>query len=226
MKQKDADIVITTYNRPFELVKIIKSLSEQTNTNFNLIINDDGGAEFIKFWTWPVITKYIYNADDGYHRVARLNESVSLCVSPNIIIIDDDCVPRDKNFVQSHIDILKDHEVSKGIVRFPNGVTTEDEEAFSTANLGIKLDLIKKIGLFDNCYDGHYGFEDLDLGYEYKKRNIKIGKGTQDTIVNHGVEMYAGGDRSDCVLGHNRKEFVRKWGHDPTAKFTFAKYHV
>ncbi|MAH48981.1 hypothetical protein CMI37_24350 [Candidatus Pacearchaeota archaeon] len=216
MKQKDADIVITTYNRPHELMKIIEILSKQVNMNFNLIINDDGGAKRIDPSVSPIITKYIFNVDDGYHRVVRFNESVSLCVSPNIIMIDDDCAPVSKNFVQSHIDILKNYELSKGIVRFPNGQTTEHDERFCTANLGIKLNTVKENGLYDDCYDGYYGFEDLDLNFEYKKRNIKIGNGTQDTIVDHGAEIYANGDRSNHVLGHNRKEFVRKWGYDPT----------
>lgn len=215
MKIKELDICITTYNRWDKIKETLDILSKQTNMNFNLIINDDGSKD-INFSSLPqVITKLILNKDDGYHRVGRFNESVSLCVSPNVVIMDDDCIPSNINFVQSYIDELKKHEVVRGIVRFPDGARAGGW--FSTANLGLRLDLIKRIGLFDDCYDGYYGFEDHDLGNEYKKQGIIVVNGNENTLVNHGIEIYANGDRSDKILGHNRAEFIRKWGYDPTA---------
>lgn len=173
MREKSLDICITTYNRNDRLKQTLDILSKQTNMDFNLIINDDGGKSLIDPNEYPVITKYIWNKDDGYHRVGRFNESVSLCVSPNVVIMDDDCIPASPNFVQTYIDSLKNHEVVKGIVRFPDGALAG--AWFSTANLGLRLDLIKRIGLFDDCYDGYYGFEDHDLGNIYKKEGIVVG---------------------------------------------------
>jgi hypothetical protein len=182
--------------------------------DFNLIINDDGNKSILNPNDYPIITKYIWNKDDGYHRVGRFNESVSLCVSPFVVIMDDDCIPNSTNFVQSYISLLSQHQVVKGLVRFPDGSLATSW--FSTANLGLRLDLIKNIGLFDQCYDGYYGFEDHDLGNEYNKLGILVTQGDEGTSVNHGSEIYLDGDRSEMVLGHNRKEFVRKWGYDPT----------
>lgn len=215
MREKSLDICITTYNRNDRLKQTLDILSKQTNMDFNLIINDDGGKSLINPNDYPIITKYIWNKDDGYHRVGRFNESVSLCVSPNVVIMDDDCIPAETTFVQTYIDSLNNHEVVKGKVRFPDGSLAG--AWFSTANLGIRLDLIKRMGLFDECYDGYYGFEDHDLGNTYKKEGVVVAEGGPGTLTNHGVEIYANGDRSPAILGHNRAEFVRKWDYDPTA---------
>jgi GT2 family glycosyltransferase len=88
MKIKTVDICITTYNRNDRLIETLDILSKQTNTDFNLIVNDDGNKTIINPNDHPIITKYIWNKDDGYHRVARFNESVSLCVSlcPDILV--------------------------------------------------------------------------------------------------------------------------------------------
>ena len=216
MKIKSLDICITTYQRNDRLSQILNVLSQQTNMDFNLIINDDGNSTVINPNDFPIITKYIWNKDDGYHRVARFNESVSLCVSPNLVIMDDDCIPESLNFVQTYIDNLKTNKVVKGLVKFPDGGFASNW--FSTANLGLRLDLIKEIGLFDESYDGYYGFEDDDLGNKFKKHNVVVSEGGYHTLVNHGVELYANGDRSKNIIGHNRDVFLRKWGYDPTVK--------
>ncbi len=213
MKAKDVDICITTFNRNDRLKQTLDMLSKQTNMNFNLIINDDGGNTLINPNEYPIITKYIWNENDAYHRVGRFNESVFMCMSPNIIIMDDDCIPNGVNFIQSHLDTLKSNDICRGVVRFPDG--SRAGAWFSTANLGIRKSVIDDIGLFDSKFDGHYGHEDQDLGNRLKETNYTIAHGSDDTITNHGVEIYANGDRSERIIGHNTKYFIEKWGYDP-----------
>tara|TARA_R110002153_G_scaffold80401_3_gene204453 strand:- start:1964 stop:2608 length:645 start_codon:yes stop_codon:yes gene_type:complete len=213
MRVKSLDICITTYNRNDRLKTTLDILSKQTNMDFNLIINDDGSKSLIDINSYPIITKYIWNKDDGYHRVGRFNESVSLCVSPNIIIMDDDCIPKGVNFIQSHMDVLEKNHICRGVVRFPDG--SRANSWFSTANLGIKKEVIDDIGLFDKKFDGHYGHEDQDLGNRLKETKYTIAHGNDGTIANHGHEIYANGDRSDKVIGHNTRYFMEKWGYDP-----------
>lgn len=215
---KSLDICITTYNRNDKLIDTLEVLSKQTNMDFNLIINDDGSNLPFDYISYPLITKFIWNKDNGYNRVARFNESVSLCRSPNVVIMDDDCIPANNSFVQSYIDFLEKYEVVAGQVRFPCGGGTVDGDSkwFSTCNLGFRLELFKRMGLFDECYNGHYGFEDHDLGNTYSKEGVIVGQGDENTLVNHGHDMYKNGDRSPEILGHNRAEFLRKWDYDPT----------
>ena len=216
MKEKLIDIVITTYNRNERLIPTLNMLSQQTVKDFNLIINDDGGKELINPNDYPVITKYIWNADVGYHRVARFNESVSLCVSPYIVLMDDDCIPHSASFVESYLEDFKRADIIRGIVQFPDGARANSW--FSTANAGIKKSVYEEIGLFDVNFDGHYGHEDRDYGIRVEKANYRVIFGSEGTRSNHGVEIYANGDRSDSIIGHNTRYFEEKWGFNPRKK--------
>ena len=132
MKVKKVDIIITTYNRKDRLIQTLGILSNQTCMDFNLIINDDGSKETIDPSKYSVITKYIWNEDIAYHRVGRFNESAKLCVSPYIILLDDDCIPNDVSFVESYITMLDKVDVCRGILQFPDGGRASGW--FSTAN--------------------------------------------------------------------------------------------
>ena len=213
MKEKLIDVIITTYNRNDTLIETLSILSNQTIKNFNLIINDDGSKDIINLNNYEIITKYIWNKDDGYHRVARFNESISMCVSPNIILLDDDCVPQSEYFLESYINLLSEYDVVRGLKFFPNGDGLGGW--FSTTNLGITKNVYDSIGLFDINFDGNYGHEDIDLGIRIQNKNFKMCIGNENTKVIHGYEMYADGDRSENIIGPNTKYFVDKWGKDP-----------
>lgn len=208
MEVKNVDICITTYNRNERLKATLEMLSKQTNMYFNLIINDDGSRKLINPNEFPIITKYIWNADNKYNRVARFNESILHCVSPYIILLDDDCIPANNIFVNAHIDALRDTDFSKGLVTFPNG--GDASGWFSTANLGFHKKLIHDYGLFYPDYNGYYGYEDLDLGEEIKSRGLRVLNNNRAQVIT-GSDMYLNGDRSDTVVGRNRALFERRW---------------
>ena len=141
------------------------------------------------------------------------------CCSNFFIPIDSSITPfsfssdSNKALTTSHLNILENSDVCRGVVRFPDG--SRASAWFSTANLGIKKHVISDIGLFDTKFDGHYGHEDQDLGNRLKETKYKVTMGDDNTIANHGVEIYANGDRSDNIIGHNTKYFIEKWGYDP-----------
>jgi glycosyltransferase involved in cell wall biosynthesis len=213
MIQKKIDILITHYNRKGRLIEILDILNKQTEKEFNLIINDDGSntENLINPNEYKIITKYIWNFDDGYHKVRRLNESISLSVSPKIILLDDDCVPQSEKFVETYVRLLDEYDVIQGKLLI-NGLI--NGHFFSSANLGIKKSVWDNIGLYDINFDGSYGYEDNDLGYRIKNNNeIKFGLNLDDDLlVHHGYDTYKDGDRSDEVIGKNKKYLEDKWG--------------
>jgi glycosyltransferase involved in cell wall biosynthesis len=208
MEIKDCDICITTFNRNERLQETLSSLSQQTIQNFNLIVNDDGSSKLIDPNEYPIITKYIWNKDHKYNRVARFNESIKMCVSPKIIILDDDCVPCNSNFIKAHLDCLNESDFSKGTVIFPSGETADSW--FSTSNLAFNKNIINDYGLFYPEYNGYYGYEDLDLGKEIIKNNYRVTNNVE-AAANTGDEMYLNGDRSDAVVGRNRVIYQNRW---------------
>ena len=208
MEVKDVDICITTYNRNERLKMTLQLLSNQTNMNFNLIINDDVSKQLIDPNEFPIITKYIWNKDNKYNRVERFNESILKCVSPCIIILDDDCLPIYNTFIDAHLECLKHTDFSKGTVKFPGG--WEADGWFSTANLGFNRNVIKEYGLFLPEYNGNYGYEDMDLGEEIKTMKLRV-IDNKNAPVMTGSDMYLNGDRSDAIVGINRAIFEKRW---------------
>jgi len=208
MEIKDCDICITTFNRNKRLQILLNSLIEQTNQSFNLIVNDDGSKQLIDPNSYAIITKYIWNKDYKYNRVARFNESIKMCVSPKIIILDDDCVPCNSNFITSHLECLDNADFSKGTVIFPDGNTADSW--FSTSNLAFNRNMINEYGLFYPDYNGSYGYEDLDLGKRLTKNNYKVVNNIYAS-VNTGSDQYLNGDRSDAIVGRNRSIYQSIW---------------
>jgi len=213
MTPKDADVIVLTYNRKELLLQLLARLAKQRSVNFNLIVTDDGSAQTIDPAAFPLITRYLWARNDGYHRVARLNEAMAMCPSPCIILLDDDCLPGSPRFIDGHLATLKEHPISRGVLKFPN--VPDAGEWFSTANLGIRADVIRSVGYFDPAYDGAYGFEDMDLGNALEKAGYRAGRAVKATLAWHVGDFYAGGDRSDAVTGRNRRYFMKKWGYDP-----------
>lgn len=207
------DIVIVTYNRNDLLIKILEKLKQQTVKNYNVIICDDGSCKPIDFTSYPMIKKYTWTFDKDYHRVARFNEGVSFCITNKVILLDDDTMPQGKHWLETHCNNLDVYDVSRGIVRFlDNSINAGGW--FSTTNTGFKVDKYKQIGGMDMNYDGQYGGEDVDLGKMVKMNNLTTSPFLPDTECKHEGKEYKNGDRSDAVVGRNRKYFFNKWQHD------------
>lgn len=216
MDKRTLDIVICCYNRARLLKEALVALSSQTCQDFNVILSDDGSANLLNPTEYPVISKVVWTKDDGlYHRVGRFNEGLQCCVSDIVLLLDDDCIPQSDAFVEVHLKVLRDADVSRGTLRFPGG--GHAGTWFSTANLCLKKSTMDQIGGFEQRYDGYYGFEDHDMGNRIKELGLSVCSFAPGTDVLHKGGSYMEGDRSEAVLGHNRTIFVEKWGYDPTS---------
>lgn len=218
MKPKLVDIVIVTYNRSEFLVQTLQKLSCQSIDNFNLIVTDDGSKSMhmIDPNRFGIINRYLWAKDEGFTKVARLNEAMKMCVSPNLIILDDDCVPQSPHFIATHLHSLEKFPISRGIIQFPSDNFADANAWFSCANIGFKLDVMKAINYYDERYNGHYGHEDQDMGLTLKANGFKRSAPQEmGTLVYHLGKNYADNDRSWSVIGHNTELFQSKWGFDP-----------
>lgn len=212
------DIVIVSYNRKELLIEILESLKNQTVKNFNVIISDDGSKELINPNSYTFIKKYIWNYDESYQRVARFNEGISYCATNKVILLDDDTVPNSKHFLETHCNNLDLYDVSRGIVKFLDGSYNKDNW-FSTTNTGFCVNKLKSIGCFDMNYNGNYAGEDIDIGKTIKMNNFKLSPFCPETECLHKGKEYKDGDRSDIIVGKNRKYFKNKWGSDWKEEF-------
>lgn len=100
-------VIVSTYNQPRWLEKVLWAYTVQTRTDFELIIADDGsGPE-----TAAVIDRFrnetslrpvhVWHPDDGFRKTEILNRALLTSTGDYIIFADGDCIPRD-DFVESH----------------------------------------------------------------------------------------------------------------------------
>jgi glycosyltransferase involved in cell wall biosynthesis len=104
----DTSIIISTYNSPAWLEKVLYGYNNQTYRMFEVVIADDGStsetSEMLerlrKVVFYPII--HVWHEDDGFQKTKILNKAVLKCSTPYIIMSDGDCIPR-KDFVEQHV---------------------------------------------------------------------------------------------------------------------------
>lgn len=100
-------VIMTTYNSPEWLEKVLWGYSVQTHSDFELIIGDDGSTEEtrevidrIRAETEMAI-KHVWQEDKGFRKCRILNKSILEVKSEYVVFTDGDCIPR-KDFLEVH----------------------------------------------------------------------------------------------------------------------------
>ena len=119
-------ILMTTYNQPEWLKKVLWGFEVQTHRNFEVIIADDGSGpetksvveDFIK--NSHLRIKHIWHPDEGYQKCLILNKGIMAAEAEYIVFTDGDCIPRN-DFIQTHVEHAKRGcFLSGGAIRLPN----------------------------------------------------------------------------------------------------------
>ena len=118
-KEMLISVIVTTYNRPSTLDKVLDSLNDQTDTNFEIIIADDGSTnetrELISKWKIksdiPII--HAWQEDLGFRAATSRNNGIRHAHGDYLIFIDGDCLLR-SNFVEQHRLLMEDNYVVAG----------------------------------------------------------------------------------------------------------------
>jgi hypothetical protein len=114
-----ASLVIAVYKRPDFLEKIFASLHNQTFTDFEVLIADDGSgadvAETVRRFaeSWPHPVKHVRHENDGFRKTIIVNEAVSNASSDYLVFIDGDCILHHQ-FVERHFNHRRRHTVLAG----------------------------------------------------------------------------------------------------------------
>jgi glycosyltransferase involved in cell wall biosynthesis len=159
-------VIISTYNSPEWLEKVLWGYECQTYKNFEVLIADDGSGEPTKklierFITdSPLEIMHVWHEDNGYQKCQILNKAILASNTEYLIFTDGDCIPR-ADFVSQHVkQVERGYFLSGGAVRLPmhtsKMITREDivnGKAFDLSWLlrkGLPRRLLKNIKLSSN----------------------------------------------------------------------------
>lgn len=101
-------VIVTTYNWPSALDRVLNALSVQNYAQLEVIVADDGStdetAELIHAWraTFPFPLIHCWQSDEGFRAAMIRNRAVAMAQHDYLIFIDGDCVMF-PSFVSNHI---------------------------------------------------------------------------------------------------------------------------
>lgn len=101
-------IIISTYNHPDWLEKVLIGYACQDRHDFELVIADDGSTtatrERIDAWRprLPFPVRHVWQDDLGFRKCRALNLAILASLGDYLIFSDGDCIPRD-DFVSAHL---------------------------------------------------------------------------------------------------------------------------
>lgn len=118
-------VIISTYNSPEYLEKVLWGYRVQTVSDFELIVADDGSTaetplllqRFRKSTRLDI--RHVWHEDRGFRKCAILNRAIVVSQGDYLILSDGDCIPR-WDFVATHVKLAEPGcLLSGGCVRLP-----------------------------------------------------------------------------------------------------------
>jgi glycosyltransferase involved in cell wall biosynthesis len=120
-----ASVLISTFNNPEWLEKVVLGYRSQNFRDFELLIADDGsdastGALINKMTAVGDLNiRHIRQEHDGFGKCAILNKAIAASTSDYLVFSDGDCVPR-ADFLQTHMRLRRPGRfISGGYCKLP-----------------------------------------------------------------------------------------------------------
>lgn len=200
-------------------------LREQEGVELEIIVSDDGSASSPP--TAALMDKYLWRRDDGFHKGWCINQAVRMASSPYCIFLDDDTLPKGRQWAYGHHHTLLSNDVSRGpfhIARLNEaGVAVKKHSRifglpgtyYATTNTAMAKKTFEELGGLDDAFDGYYGYEDVDLGIRIKEAELRVGYTGEASVAVHVGKpyMFDSNEKSDETLNQrNASVMEAKWG--------------
>lgn len=165
-----ASVIITTYNNPAWLEKVLWAFSCQTQQGFEVLIADDGSRDKTRELIdsirikVPFNIQHVWQEDDGFRKCRILNEAIVQAKGDYLIFTDGDCIAR-RDFVETHMKHRQAGSYLSGdYVRLP----------MSTSKAISKDDILS-----GRCFDLDYlvanGYPAKKISQRLKAKGLKAG---------------------------------------------------
>ena len=144
MSSSKVALVVSAYNRPGELVKVLAGVGQQSRMPDELIIADDGSKELVRTvvsrWesTSGFGVKHIWQTNEGF-RAAKIDKAIRISKADYLIFLDGDCVPHPR-FVEDHIQLSEENiwAGTKGVcgAKICSGIFPQSDQFYEVVDLG------------------------------------------------------------------------------------------
>jgi glycosyltransferase involved in cell wall biosynthesis len=208
-------ILLATYNWPQALKLCLESLACQTDSDFEIIIADDGSTastqeliEHIKA-THPIPIRHLWQEDQGFRKTKILNQAIRAARGDYLIFLDGDCIVQ-PDFVARHCAlaqpgylvtgsrVLLNEKLTQKLLNWPHW----DFERFSHRLLSKRLhsEVNKYFPLKLKLGSGKWR--------DYKKFVWRRIKGCNMACWKSDAQMIQGFDETMTGWGHEDADFV------------------
>ena len=184
------DVIIGVVDRPLETRATLEALFE-ANNNVNVILVDDGSTEQVDLYGLPVITTIFTGGRVG--QAKSVNIGLDASTSEYVVVMHNDIVIKDKNWILKAIDFLKNNP-SAGLVTdlgwvLANGhlpyiaISTTKEGPYCYSQVPMTEDFVEVynadniISVFANDglrADERYGLGSYSLWIDLKAKGLKV----------------------------------------------------
>lgn len=100
-------VIVATYNRPDALNAVLRSLTQQSDSDFEVLIADDGSrpdtAAVVTQWQGRIGRRlvHVWHPDDGFRLAEIRNRAILAAAGAFCIFLDGDCLAR-RDFIAAH----------------------------------------------------------------------------------------------------------------------------
>jgi len=146
-------IIISTYNQPAWLEKVLWSYDCQSASDFEILIADDGSSPETKDVidafsnTTELDVQHVWHEDNGFQKTIILNKAIKASKSDYLIFTDGDCIAR-KDFVATHLKFRgKGYFLSGGYFKLPKDISDHITEEDIRSQNCFNISWLKSNGL-------------------------------------------------------------------------------
>lgn len=112
-------IIVATYNWPKALNLCLQSLVKQTDSNYEIIVADDGSGlstqkiidEIRTNYLFPI--KHVWQEDDGCRKTRIANKAIEVSEGSYLVFIDGDCIAQ-PDFIHQHRKLAQENCMTTG----------------------------------------------------------------------------------------------------------------
>jgi GT2 family glycosyltransferase len=103
-----ASVIVTTYNRPDALVKVLNGLALQTHPAGEVLVADDGSSDATRSSieqikpSLPYPLVHVWHTDEGFRAAKIRNDAIRRSTGDYVVLLDGDCIPN-RYFVSDHV---------------------------------------------------------------------------------------------------------------------------